>query len=115
MPGGVPGVELRLIHFAFDPGRFATARTELWNHSLEIACCGEPQLPPLATDGPGPSDILGSMQTIESTTSATGLAASGPAAIEIRGLRKRYGDVVAVAGVDLEVHPGEIFGLLGPN
>ncbi len=38
-----------------------------------------------------------------------------PAAVRCRGLRKRYGDVVAVAGLDLEVRAGECFGLLGPN
>jgi ABC-2 type transport system ATP-binding protein len=32
-----------------------------------------------------------------------------------RGLRKRYGTVVAVDGLDLEVRRGECFGLLGPN
>jgi len=37
------------------------------------------------------------------------------AAIRCRGLVKRYGDVVAVDGLDLEVRPGECFGLLGPN
>jgi ABC-2 type transport system ATP-binding protein len=36
-------------------------------------------------------------------------------AIRIEGLVKRYGDVVAVDGLDLEVHRGECFGLLGPN
>jgi ABC-2 type transport system ATP-binding protein len=36
-------------------------------------------------------------------------------AIEVRGLRKAYGDTVAVAGVDLTVASGEIFALLGPN
>jgi ABC-2 type transport system ATP-binding protein len=36
-------------------------------------------------------------------------------AIEVRGLVKRYGDVMAVAGVDFEVRRGELFGLLGPN
>jgi len=36
-------------------------------------------------------------------------------AIRCRGLVKRYGELVAVAGVDLEVRPGECFGLLGPN
>jgi ABC-2 type transport system ATP-binding protein len=36
-------------------------------------------------------------------------------ALACRGLKKRYGDVVAVAGLDLEVRAGECFGLLGPN
>ncbi|MFI7209757.1 ABC transporter ATP-binding protein [Micromonospora maritima] len=36
-------------------------------------------------------------------------------AISVRGLRKTYGDNVAVAGVDLDVHRGEVFALLGPN
>jgi ABC-2 type transport system ATP-binding protein len=35
--------------------------------------------------------------------------------VETRGLVKRYGDQVAVAGVDLRVGPGEIYGLVGPN
>jgi ABC-2 type transport system ATP-binding protein len=37
------------------------------------------------------------------------------AAIELDGLTKRYGDVLAVDGLDLEVQEGEIFGFLGPN
>jgi ABC-2 type transport system ATP-binding protein len=36
-------------------------------------------------------------------------------AISCRGLVKRYGDVEAVRGLDLEVQRGECFGLLGPN
>lgn len=36
-------------------------------------------------------------------------------AVLCRGLVKRYGDVVAVDGLDLEIPPGECFGLLGPN
>jgi ABC-2 type transport system ATP-binding protein len=35
--------------------------------------------------------------------------------IEAIGLQKRYGDTIAVAGVDLAVYPGEIVGFLGPN
>lgn len=38
-----------------------------------------------------------------------------PAAIRCRGLVKRYEDVTAVDGLDLEVFRGECFGLLGPN
>jgi len=37
------------------------------------------------------------------------------APIEAHGLVRRFGDVVAVDGVDLEVAEGEIFGFLGPN
>src|SRR5436309_4497490 len=36
-------------------------------------------------------------------------------AINCRALHKRFGDVVAVAGLDLTVGAGECFGLLGPN
>jgi ABC-2 type transport system ATP-binding protein len=35
--------------------------------------------------------------------------------IRVQGLVKRYGDLVAVDGIDFEVRPGEVFGLLGPN
>ncbi|WP_182877041.1 MULTISPECIES: ATP-binding cassette domain-containing protein [unclassified Microbispora] len=37
------------------------------------------------------------------------------AAVAVRGLRKTYGKVEAVKGVDFEVAPGEVFGFLGPN
>ena len=37
------------------------------------------------------------------------------AVISVRGLEKRYGDVEAVAGIDLEIARGEIFAFLGPN
>lgn len=37
------------------------------------------------------------------------------AAIEVRGLKKSYGPVEAVRGVDLTVEGGEVFALLGPN
>ena len=35
--------------------------------------------------------------------------------IQVKGLKKSYGDVHAVRGVDLEIAQGEIFSLLGPN
>jgi ABC-2 type transport system ATP-binding protein len=36
-------------------------------------------------------------------------------AISVRGLRKSYGPLEAVRGVDFEIEEGEVFGLLGPN
>src|SRR5436305_6356925 len=53
-----------------------------------------------------------------STTPRAALGASADAgrpALRVAGLRKRYGDVVAVDGLDLTVAAGECFGLLGPN
>ena len=35
--------------------------------------------------------------------------------IEITGLQKSFGDIVAVAGIDLTIAKGEVLGLLGPN
>jgi putative spermidine/putrescine transport system ATP-binding protein len=38
-----------------------------------------------------------------------------PAAVRLESVEKHYGDVVAVAGVDLEVRDGEFFSMLGPS
>ena len=40
---------------------------------------------------------------------------SSTAAVEVVGLRKTYGDTVAVDDVSFSVNEGEIFGILGPN
>jgi ABC-2 type transport system ATP-binding protein len=42
------------------------------------------------------------------------MSASTPA-IEVIGLRKAFGEKVAVAGIDMRVDQGEFFGFLGPN
>ena len=49
--------------------------------------------------------------------SATAMTApdTTPLALEVTALRKAYGDVVAVNGLDLRVTAGQCFGLLGPN
>ncbi|RIH88237.1 ABC transporter ATP-binding protein [Calidithermus roseus] len=43
------------------------------------------------------------------------LKARGETVLRVEGLSKRFGGVLAVEGVDLEVRRGEIFGFLGPN
>ena len=54
-----------------------------------------------------------------SVSPVAGGIGSGPVtddvAISVRGLRKSYGAVTAVDGLDLEIRRGEIFALLGPN
>jgi ABC-2 type transport system ATP-binding protein len=40
---------------------------------------------------------------------------SSEIAVRTRGLRKTFGSLVAVESLDLEIHKGEVFGLLGPN
>jgi putative spermidine/putrescine transport system ATP-binding protein len=41
--------------------------------------------------------------------------AAGAPAVRLTGIRRAYGDVVAVAGIDLDIPAGEFFTLLGPS
>src|SRR5262245_23575941 len=52
-----------------------------------------------------------------STTPITSLESPSlmQTAIQVSGLRKSYGPVEAVRGIEFEVQQGEVFGLLGPN
>jgi ABC-2 type transport system ATP-binding protein len=58
---------------------------------------------------------------VSAATSANGATAtvapepSDSAAVVVRGLEKRYGEIEAVRGIDFDVERGEIFGFLGPN
>ncbi|HEU5421610.1 MAG TPA: ABC transporter ATP-binding protein [Streptosporangiaceae bacterium] len=51
------------------------------------------------------------------TSAADTYSAPARAGVEVRldGLRRRYGQVVALDGVDLTLHPGELVALLGPS
>ena len=55
------------------------------------------------------------MTSATAAAEQTGAPLDPDAAISIRGLVKRYGDFVAVDGLDLDIRRGEIFALLGPN
>ncbi len=48
-------------------------------------------------------------------TAAPGAPGSNEPAISVAGLRKSFGEVCALDGVDLEAAPGTVLGLLGPN
>jgi ABC-2 type transport system ATP-binding protein len=77
----------------------------------------------MSTGAPDASGAAAGSGPAAAGSSASGAAAagSGPAApsrpppIEVRGLVKRYGDLTAVAGVDLTVETGDVYGYLGPN
>ena len=58
--------------------------------------------PPAKPGAPPPGDHAGAKP-------------GGAPPIEVRGLVKRYGELTAVAGVDLTVNPGDVYGYLGPN
>ncbi len=59
--------------------------------------------------------------TFAGTDTATGrpgageIGGAGAAVIEVRELRKSYGHLDAVAGIDIDVRRGEVFAFLGPN
>src|SRR6185312_15371502 len=57
------------------------------------------------------------LDIVSSPHTSAPMPSAGPktAALVVRGLRKSYGDVVAVDGLDLDVGAQECFGLLGPN
>ncbi|HEX5175065.1 MAG TPA: ABC transporter ATP-binding protein [Gaiellaceae bacterium] len=54
------------------------------------------------------------MATLAPTAADTNPAAGAPA-VRLSGIRRTFGDVVAVAGVDLDIGAGEFFTLLGPS
>ncbi len=53
--------------------------------------------------------------TVPSTMRPGSAASDTTPIIVVKDLRKRYGDLVAVAGVSFDVAQGEVFGILGPN
>lgn len=55
------------------------------------------------------------MATPDSSVSAATRTATGPPLLVVEGLRKAFGGLQALDGIDLVVHEGEIVGLIGPN
>src|SRR5215467_11262009 len=74
------------------PGSGSLKETELRREAGALGTQNSP------VPGPAPHDVRGD-----------------GVAIRVRGLRKRYGNVEAVRGIDLTVRTGEIFAFLGPN
>ncbi len=68
-------------------------------------------------DNPGHMQTDPARELLGAGSSAPPDIGGGPrgAAVSAKGLVKRYGEIEAVRGIDLEVHAGETFGFLGPN
>jgi lipooligosaccharide transport system ATP-binding protein len=62
-----------------------------------------------------PSDRASGLAATPATAPATAPGITQDVLIEARGLRKTFGEFVAVEGIDVQVHRGEAFGFLGPN
>jgi putative spermidine/putrescine transport system ATP-binding protein len=63
---------------------------------------------------PSPTEVPADRASIPADKPARDPAAP-VAAVRLDGVSKRFGDVIAVDGVDLEVHDGEFFSMLGPS
>jgi ABC transporter DrrB family efflux protein len=63
------------------------------------------------------SDLRGHPESAASfsQSQSNGSERGGPPAVRVSGVVKRFGSTTALAGVDLEVPEGMVFGLLGPN
>ncbi len=57
----------------------------------------------------------GCISQLMSDTCPSDFSHPGDSVIRCEGLRKEFGDLKAVDGIDLEVRRGEIYGFLGPN
>ncbi|CAN5815025.1 ATP-binding cassette domain-containing protein [soil metagenome] len=53
--------------------------------------------------------------SVNISTNASVNAGTGGLVVDARALVKRYGDSLALDGIDLQVQPGEIYGLIGPD
>ncbi|MBI5367900.1 MAG: ATP-binding cassette domain-containing protein, partial [Planctomycetes bacterium] len=73
-----------------------------------------PPAAPAATSAPAAGAGASAPLPTPSSSPVPPLAAEAPA-VEVSGLTRTYGDRTALAGLDLSVRRGEIFGLLGPN
>jgi len=65
--------------------------------------------------GPQPSTVTGVPKRLPVPTGRDVPRFDGAPAVEVAGLEKRFGDLLAVDDVSFEVHAGEVFAFLGPN
>lgn len=60
-------------------------------------------------------DMFRSASTGSNASNQAASESAGSAIISVRNLRKAYGEIEAVRGINLDINSGEIFGLIGPD
>ncbi|TYL46028.1 ATP-binding cassette domain-containing protein [Nocardioides sp. BGMRC 2183] len=70
---------------------------------------------PIRLDGLGERNDVATSVTAEPGLADLGLRSSSGPLLSVRGVARRFGGVVAVDGVQLDAHRGEILGIIGPN
>jgi ABC-2 type transport system ATP-binding protein len=73
------------------------------------------EIEPEADLEPEAQFALAPQRTLVAPAKAVPFASDAPVVLSVSGLVKRFGSTVAVDGVDLQVHAGQIFGIVGPN
>ena len=99
---------LLVVILVLRPDGVAGALGSLWARRRP----SEPLAPvPAAGETDAPVRSMTELRRQEDATPST----IGPVVLSARGLIKRFGGVVAVDGVDLDIHEGEVLAVIGPN
>jgi ABC-2 type transport system ATP-binding protein len=88
-----------------------------WRSSTAAPKTGRPPVPIVVADHKTQEDEMNPLRESESPGPCAASLAPPQAepVISVRGLTKRYGEVAALGGIELEIRRGEIFAFLGPN
>jgi putative spermidine/putrescine transport system ATP-binding protein len=75
---------------------------------------GHPERRSERAQWPGPNEVRVAVESNQPGRATLG-AEDRPPAVRLEGVTKRFGEVTAVAGIDLEIADGEFFSMLGPS
>ena len=100
-----------------ESGESWVAREPLFEDAFVAALrkLAPPDPAPAPVPGPAPVPAPGPVPGAGSGVDMGGTPATQPVVIEVRALRRQFGDFVAVRDIDFQVRRGEVFGLLGAN
>jgi ABC-2 type transport system ATP-binding protein len=95
--------------------RSATSKTGTKPTATRTKTTARPTKASQPTTQQGSQAAVAATMTIETTEHIRPAQPSKPSVLTLTGLHKRFGDIVAVDGVTLEVAEGSFYGIVGPN